>query len=164
DGWMPTWSPDDRALAFLCRPPVDQARPLMARPTVVCVTDATGIVRQLLAPPSEALAWSPDGAHFAIVQNLGLRMGSIGGSASLPSSTSGGVRIQGLGRPNEENVFPFRPDWLSDGEVLYTADGQIKRRPLTGSRSQTIPFSAKISLQRPSYAPVHRALEPSGPQ
>src|SRR5205814_620948 len=118
DGWMPTWSPDDRALAFLCRPPVDQARPLMARPTVVCVTDVTGIVRQLLAPPSEALAWSPDGAHFAIVQNLGLRMGSIGGSASLSSSTSGGVRIQGLGRPNEENVFPFRPDWLSDGEVL----------------------------------------------
>jgi imidazolonepropionase-like amidohydrolase len=58
-------------------------------------------------------------------------------------------------------VFPFRPQWLDDGNILYTADGQIKRRPV-GGRPQTIPFSARVALQRATYTIAHRSLEPVG--
>jgi len=162
DGWMAAWSPDDRALAFACRPPIDPARPLAPRPAFVCTADGSGEVRQILSAAPEALAWSPDGTRLALVQNLGLDIGTFAGTSAVP--ILGGLRLQRIGRPGEENVFPLRPDWLSNGEILYTADGHIKRRSLTGGQPVTVPFSAKISLQRPSFPIDHRVLEPPGPQ
>ena len=159
DGWMPAWSPDDRALAFLCRPPIEPNRPIQQRPTFVCTTDATGEVRQLIVSGVEAVAWGPDGTRLALVgQNRNLQIGTLTTVGSVS-----GLRMQILGRPGEENIFPFRPDWTPEGDIIYTANGQIKRRGLTG-QSQTIPFTAKISIQRPTYRAVHRPLEPVGPQ
>ncbi|PYR54619.1 MAG: hypothetical protein DMF91_26315 [Acidobacteria bacterium] len=62
-----------------------------------------------------------------------------------------------------EDVFSFKPQWLSRSEILYTADGYIKRRSVR-TLPQVIPFHAKVSLARPSYTAVHRVLEPSEPQ
>ena len=36
----------------------------------------------------------------------------------------------------DEDVFPFRPQWLPTGDVLYTADGKIKRRPAAGGAAR----------------------------
>jgi len=159
DGWMPAWSPDDRALAFLCRPPIDTARPMLqARPTFVCTTDATGEVRQLPVPSVEAVAWGPDGTRLALVQNRNLQIGTL----ATVGSTSG-LRTQFLGRPGEEDVSPFRPDWTPEGDIIYTANGMVRLRGLTGN-GQTISFTAKVSLQRSTYAMAHRPLELYGPQ
>ena len=42
-----------------------------------------------------------------------------------------------------EDVFPFRPQWISADEVLYTADGKSNAGPSRAARRATIEFSAR---------------------
>jgi Tol biopolymer transport system component len=51
----------------------------------------------------------------------------------------------------EEDVFPFRASWFSNDEILYTADGKIKRSHLNYQSIDIVPFEAKVFLERPSY-------------
>ena len=59
-----------------------------------------------------------------------------------------------------EDVFPFRAQWISPTELLYTADGTIKRRPAvadatsgkTPASSSTIAFTATLTLTPANYA------------
>lgn len=63
-----------------------------------------------------------------------------------------------------EDVFPFRPQWTSASELLYTADGHIKRKSLTGAAT-VVPFNASVAVKRDTYAIApHQALEPADPQ
>ena len=124
---------------------------MQARPTFVCTTDGSGEVRQLPVPSVEAVAWGPDGTRLALVQNRNLQIGTL---ATIGSTSV--LRTQVLGRPGEEDVFPFRAQWLSENELLYTADGAIKRRTIGASRARTIPFTAHLSLQRDTYEIAHR--------
>jgi Tol biopolymer transport system component/imidazolonepropionase-like amidohydrolase len=62
----------------------------------------------------------------------------------------------------DEDVFPFHPQWISAGELLYTADGRIKRRPAAGGPATTIEFSAEVSFPRPPFTPKRPALDPTG--
>jgi hypothetical protein len=63
-----------------------------------------------------------------------------------------------------EDVFPFRPQWVTPAELLYTADGKIKRRPAAGGAARTIEFSADVAFARAAFTPRHHALAPQGPQ
>src|SRR5205823_14171711 len=63
----------------------------------------------------------------------------------------------------DKALFPFKPQWIAENELLYTADGHIRVRTIPGY-PRTIPFSARISLQRATYEIAHRSLEPTGPQ
>ena len=77
-------------------------------------------------------------------------------------------RTLALGRQIEstsgEDVFPFLPQWISPTEILYTADGHIKRREGATGPAATIPFSAKLEIRRPDYVRKHRELLPEGGQ
>src|SRR5581483_6230834 len=64
----------------------------------------------------------------------------------------------------DEDVFPFRPQFMPNGDVLYTADGKIKRRPAAGGPAQTIEFNADISFTRPAFTPKRHQFEYVGPQ
>jgi Tol biopolymer transport system component/imidazolonepropionase-like amidohydrolase len=64
----------------------------------------------------------------------------------------------------DEDVFPFRPQWLPTGELLYTADGKIKRRPAAGGAARTIEFSADVSFTRPAFTPKRHRFDLPGPQ
>ena len=64
----------------------------------------------------------------------------------------------------DEDVFPFRPQWLPDGDLLYTADGKIKRRPAAGGAARVIEFSADVSFTRLAFAPKRHAFDAGGPQ
>jgi len=64
----------------------------------------------------------------------------------------------------EEDVFPFLPQWISPTEILYTADGHIKRRQGTDGAATVIPFSATLKVQHPRYTRRHRDLQPQGRQ
>jgi hypothetical protein len=50
-----------------------------------------------------------------------------------------------------EDVFGFRPAWLSPGEFVYTADGGVWRRRLASTTRQAIQFFAGVTVTRPSY-------------
>src|SRR5207249_465177 len=80
----------------------------------------------------------------------------------------------------DEDIFPFHPQWSSGNQILYTADGRIKRRPAAGGPPQPIEFSADLSSTRPPFRPgrcsfdvagrrpvrgiVHPAVSPDGTQ
>jgi hypothetical protein len=60
-------------------------------------------------------------------------------------------------------VFPFRAQWLSPSEFLYTADGKIKRRTLTHSApATTIPFTATLSVTPANYTRKKRDFDRAG--
>src|SRR5262249_5248144 len=94
-----------------------------------------------------AIGWNPAGTEVAYT--------ATGGQLLV-----GGRKVSGA----EEDIFPFRPQWLNRTDVLYTADGRIKRRTVGGGDPSTISFSAKVTLQRATYPIAHRVLEPADPQ
>lgn len=147
NGWMPSWSGSDQDLTFLSRDITTAGSPRQGAGGVWSV-NSSGQER-LLFPAragdmADAVGWSPGGVDVAYV----------GG---------GRLFVNGRAASTNEDVFPFRPDWISRSEFIYTADGVIKRRALTGHTS-IVPFSATVSLQRPAYTIQHRDLEPRDPQ
>lgn len=151
DAWMPTWSPNDRELTFISadrttvdgRPVPDRSR----RPGVWAI-DSDGRERLLVEGRARfapaAAAWNDNGTRLAIT--------SAGGDLYVGDEPLGA----------NEDVFPFRPDWISSTDFIYTADGHVKRRSPTGVR--IIPFSARVSLERTSFPIAHRNLETIGRQ
>src|SRR5207244_11959112 len=96
---------------------------------------------------------------------VGARQDAVGwGPGGRDVAYAGRGRLFVNGRPltTNEDVFPFRPQWLTRSEFIYTADGQIKRRSIAGN-TMVIPFTAKVSLQRSTFAIQHRDLDPRGP-
>src|SRR4029077_3609805 len=64
----------------------------------------------------------------------------------------------------DEDVFPFRPQWVSSSEVLYTADGKIKRRSVAGGPARVVELTADISFARSEFKPKPREFDRRGPQ
>ncbi len=154
DGWMPAWSPNDRGDCVRLE---RRGRQSARRPEAGagCVgrgrgrTRASGDGRDGHGVPS-AIAWSPDGRRLASV---------TGGEAGTQLTSTDATLTA-----DAEDVFPFRPQWLSSRDLLYTADGVIKRRSVVGGPPATIPFTAKVTLKRDTYTIARRDLEPAGPQ
>ena len=126
----PTWSPDGKAIAFVsARTP---------SPGVYAVTPGG----------TERLVAAVDG-------NVGTPAWTADGKDVVYSVISGGVARLMLGKQEltaSEDIFPFRPQWLSNSELLYTADGKIKRRALTpGVSSTNVSFSATLAIT-PTFA------------
>ncbi|MDB5453769.1 MAG: amidohydrolase, partial [Caulobacteraceae bacterium] len=48
-----------------------------------------------------------------------------------------------------EDLFPFRPIWLANGDLLYTADGKIKRR--AGAKVAVVEFACAVPVSKPVY-------------
>ena len=89
------------------------------------------------------------------------------GSAAFSVVASGRSRLMVGGRniaDADEDVFPFRPQWVSQTELLYTADGKIKRRPAAGGAARVIEFTADVSFTRPAFTPKRRSFDRSGAQ
>ena len=151
DGSMPAWSPNDDEIAFAYEDR-ERSGPTDIRESVpgLWAVNAQGRERlvydaRLNGMPAGA-AWNPAGTHVA----HSLAGGHLGVNGQTTSSA-------------DEDVFPFRPSWISRTEFIYTADGHIKRQSLNGTTS-IVPFSAAIPLQRSTFSIAHRVLEPAGPQ
>jgi Tol biopolymer transport system component/imidazolonepropionase-like amidohydrolase len=154
DGVMPAWAPNDEEVTFISRDRegagasgVRQSRPGIwavnaeGRERLIATPD-----RGSEAPIPIAAGWNPDGTQVAYAAS--------GGRLFV-----GGRQVSAAA----EDVFPFRPQWISRAEFVYTADGHIKRRSLAGAVS-TIGFEASVTLRRATYPIAHRALEPVEPQ
>jgi Tol biopolymer transport system component len=151
DAWMPTWSTNDRELTFISGNRVGsdgRPTPEGGRRPGVWTVDADGRERLLVEARDgitpAAAAWNLDGTRLAF------------------TTTSGRLFVDNEPRREFEDVFPFRPHWLSETEFIYTADGHIKRRSPDGAR--VIPFSVQVSLERATYPIAHRDLESAARQ
>src|SRR5262245_3562337 len=60
---------------------------------------------------------------------------------------------------SNEDVFPFRAQWVSPTEFIYTADGKIKRRTIGSATPRVIEFSATVGFDRKAFTPKHRDFD-----
>ena len=144
--FMPAWSPDGRELAF-----VSDRR---EKPGIYAVrVDTPGGAERFVGSQTGALAgpaFKPDGSTIAFNAIDGNRSRLVVGDRNIADEN--------------EDVFPFHPQWIAGDALLYTADGKIKRRPAAGGPATTIEFAADVSFTRPAFTPKRPVFEPAGPQ
>jgi Tol biopolymer transport system component/imidazolonepropionase-like amidohydrolase len=142
--FMPAWSPAGGEIVFVSDRGANRARGLY-RTKSSGGGEATLVTEGAVSSPTV----SPDGKLVAV------RM--IDGEASrLAVVPFAGGGLRHLETP--EDVFPFRPQWSSPNEVVYTAFGSLWRQSLeAGAKAVKIPFEAEVVLDRPSY--TRRALD-----
>jgi len=123
--WGPAWSPNGAEIAY-------------ATDGGILALDATGRTRRLANADGtlSAPAWTPDGATVVF-------------HAALPGRTE--LRRGADVVVANEDVFPFRAQWVSPTEILYTADGKVKRRVLGAAASTLVEFSARVAFDRVPY-------------
>ncbi len=132
-------------------------------------------VEKLLIPSDLRIAapsWSPDDKSLAFVAFTGKSMLFDDRNTSylyLADAANGKLdQVSG----GDEDLFPFRPNWTNTNRLIYSGDGKIKQRSLTGKNVSVIPFEATFSLGRKTYprkkydfddSSSHKALGIAGP-
>jgi Tol biopolymer transport system component/imidazolonepropionase-like amidohydrolase len=144
-GTMPCWAASDREVIFEGKPTTDQSK----------------VGWWIAAPggrerPASTASRQPD-APVAVPACANGRAHALG---AVIASNGTATTAPGTG----EDMFPFLPQWISPTELLYTADGHIKRRHGPAGASTIVPFRAQLPLRRPAYARKHRNLQPQGTQ
>ena len=90
-----------------------------------------------------APAWSPDNRRVTF------QAAEKGASVLYLADTQKNT-AEVISDPNED-VFPFRTQFVSGREFFYTADGQIKRRILGRKPGKPLVWQAVFKLHRPKY-------------
>ncbi|TCO62739.1 amidohydrolase family protein [Actinocrispum wychmicini] len=125
---MPSWSPDGTKLVYV----VDYS-------VIEVVELASGNRQQLVTATGETSLYgpqfAPDGKTLGYVRVTGPTAELVVGDKVVSE---------------HEDVSPFAPDWLSDKEIMYTADGRIRRRVL-GGEVKDVAFTAVVPLARRRY-------------
>ena len=119
--------------------------------SIVAVNDS-GARRTLTSVTSGSLqvpSWRPDGSDVVYVRQEGAT-----------------TRLMMGGRPltEDQDVFTFAPSWISDQEILYTADGGLHMLDLAGGVGNTIPFQATLVLERPVWEPTRHDFSSTTPK
>jgi Tol biopolymer transport system component len=136
--FAPAWSPDGQTIAFVS----DR-------------TDGRGVWKVNAATSAETLvaaaagsvnapSWSPDGSRVIYAV--------IAGNESR-------LMLEGQAVTSREDVFPFRVQWASPDELIYTADGKIKKRSIRSGQVGPIEFSATVSFTRTPYQRKRRDFD-----
>jgi Tol biopolymer transport system component len=153
DEYEPNWSPDGKTLAFVSGTGILSKSveaidvPSLKQHTLISVDPDKNRVN--------APSFSPDGKLFSYVLFDGA--GMFLDAAHLVISTVDGSSIKYTGKAGD--AFPFPPTWLSDKELLYTADGNILHTDLEAGTEAAISFSAPIPSYRPVYEHKHYAFD-----
>lgn len=141
---QPTWSPDGSEIAYVVGQKVPNPAQRIGELSqlaskTVEATDGAGHTRTLVSEPAGTItspSWGPDGSVAYVLQ--------------APNQST--LKVSGRTITSGEDVFPFRPQWLSASRLLYGADGGIRTRDLGTGAQAKVPFSVRLSLHRPAYA------------
>ncbi|MEX1211612.1 MAG: amidohydrolase family protein [Balneolaceae bacterium] len=125
----PVLSPDGESLAY-----VD----FSGGGSVVVRSEEGEVLRSDPGGRPVAPSWSPDGSKIHVTY---YRRG-ISESAILNLSTGAWTRLDRGG----QDLFPFRASWLSNEELIVTADGKIQNVDLTEGVHSDIPFRALFAI------------------
>jgi Tol biopolymer transport system component/imidazolonepropionase-like amidohydrolase len=136
--YAPAYSPAHASIAFVSER--EDQRGIWAIDTATMTERPIAAAAGAVSGPS----WSPDGAK--VIYNV---------IANNRSS----LIVDGKEVTRDEDVFPFRAQWVSPTEVLYTADGKIKKRALAGTTATPVEFTAAVSFTRTPYTPMKRDFD-----
>jgi Tol biopolymer transport system component/imidazolonepropionase-like amidohydrolase len=146
DEFGPTWTPDGSGLAFISGTGITgrsvEQIDLASRKqhTVVSIYPTKGRL--------EAPSFSPDGTRLAYIQFDGI--GMFMNTAHLHVISSVGDHATTF-TGKADDAFPFPAVWLSDDELVYTANGHILDTSIPHATEHSIPFTAGISSIRPQF-------------
>jgi Tol biopolymer transport system component len=103
--------------------------------------------------PVSAISPSPDGLRIAWVGEVA-RIGFPSAARHAVAVLELASRELRLISDEDADVFPFAPQWLDDGTLLYTADGRIQRQSVAvGSRAAELPMRVRLRMaERPGQA------------
>ena len=144
----PSWRSGSTEIAF-----VSDRREKPGVYAVNAAASGSTATERLVAASDGAVAgpsFSPDGSSVAYNVLAGGRTSLMVGDRNIADA--------------DEDVFPFRPQWVSQNQLLYTSDGTIKKRPAAGGAAQVVEFTADVSFTRPAFTPKRRSFDVSGPQ
>ena len=195
----PAWMPDGAALVYVATPEGAADGALRHHPLAPDAPAPREIPQT--AGKVAAPAVSPDGARVAFrrLRYEGLTlMGSrfdLGTASELALAPLDDERTPPPGDANAasdanaapapptvlptagEDIFPFRPQWLDEDTLLYTADGRITRltappTPATPDASPEpadtaatpVPFTAELAVRAPRVRPGRIRTETEDPQ
>jgi Tol biopolymer transport system component/imidazolonepropionase-like amidohydrolase len=179
DDREPSWSRDGRRIAFSS----DRSGNYDVWDVDVATGAVRQLTRN---PANDfAPAYSPTNSTIAFVSEREDRRGvwsvntsngseaslaPVAGAVSAPSWSRDGTKVvynvitgnrselmlDGRDLTGDEDVFPFRAQWTSPTELIYTADGKIKKRAIDGGAPATIEFTAAVSFTRTPYTSAVR--------
>lgn len=146
DQFEPTWTPDGKTIAFI--------NGAGANGTSIQAVDSAGARTTLVTAPAgqrlNSPAYSPSGNKIAFLQ-FGTNPTASGPAAQsqlwVKDLVTGAATRVGA----SNDVFPFYPVWLSENQLLYTAEGKIQISVIGGATAN-LPFEATFPLTRDQYA------------
>ncbi len=131
DGWMPAWSPDDhdsRSSRSTATGKVPGIRCPRSRHCSRARTDATGSCCRSNATVLSTRRRQPRrGAPTALKSRMSPARNALHRQTSNRRRPGGRVSRRESADAAHDDVFPFKPQWLSSTEILYTANGNIMR-------------------------------------
>ena len=143
----PAWSPYGAQIGFVSDDP--------SEPGIKAMSTTNGKIRACYTAEGQlaGLIWSPDGQsmlfnQLSFTESKLIRI-KVDNDDSQPELIS----------QSEEDVFPFRPSFLSESELVYTASGKIWRKDIAGGTKQEIPFKVTVPIVKRSYARRQRDFD-----